>query len=301
LSTTKGMIVKMTNYSKDELIVAVERLKPWYHKIDLGQGVITPGCNFEHAWEPIRRLMDQVDYTGKKVLDIGSFDGMWAFEAEKRGAVVVIATDIMPTALEKFLFCKHVLQSKVIPYYNVAPHNLRERLDVFLEQGVSETGETLDAIFEKGTSLEKFDIIQYFGVMYHVRDPLVNLSQIRNVLADDGLALIETGAVLDTEESIMLFNGTGTLSGSDLRIYDDYSTWWAPSVPCLREMLRASLLEPVESSIQTVFQAKNGNNSIGRTSMYARAKAFRDISDHKYRHYLQKTFMNAGWRPNEIG
>lgn len=77
-----------------ELINQAMKLK-WYHKIDLADGFVTPGYNYEHLWNPIRKEMDSVDYKDKTVLDLGSWDGMWAFEAEKRGAKEVWASDIL--------------------------------------------------------------------------------------------------------------------------------------------------------------------------------------------------------------
>src|SRR5438105_10452129 len=63
----------------------------WVHSIDLGGGLVTPG-----AWPPsplIRAAFNAVDFAGKKVLDVGCWDGLWSFEAERRGAAQVYATD----------------------------------------------------------------------------------------------------------------------------------------------------------------------------------------------------------------
>ena len=64
----------------------------WYHSIRLGNGVVTPGI-FDHvpflSKHPLPERMD-----GMRVLDVGTFDGFWAFEFEKRGAAEVVALDI---------------------------------------------------------------------------------------------------------------------------------------------------------------------------------------------------------------
>jgi tRNA (mo5U34)-methyltransferase len=61
----------------------VEQLK-WVHRIDLGNGIITPG---QWPRNPlISAAFSDIDFSGKKVLDIGCWDGLWAFEAERQGA-----------------------------------------------------------------------------------------------------------------------------------------------------------------------------------------------------------------------
>ncbi len=55
----------------------------WYHSIDLGQGVVTHGT----STPSVRLTDDQLpDFTGRTVLDIGTWDGYYAFLAERRGA-----------------------------------------------------------------------------------------------------------------------------------------------------------------------------------------------------------------------
>lgn len=63
----------------------------WYHTIDVAPGVTTPG------WFDLRHSLDLVpfpDVRGKRCLDIGTFDGFYAFEMERRGAAEVVAVDV---------------------------------------------------------------------------------------------------------------------------------------------------------------------------------------------------------------
>ena len=80
-------------YTTDEIQALVSARSFWYHKINLN-GVITPGYNLDPLWSMIRKIRSSVNYQGKAVLDLASFDGMWAFEAEGAGASSVTATDI---------------------------------------------------------------------------------------------------------------------------------------------------------------------------------------------------------------
>lgn len=75
----------------DEPRSEIAKFPFWYHRIDLllGHGVVTPGHDFEPIWDMIRDTRRFIDYRGKKVLDLASFDEMWAFEAERLGALVV--------------------------------------------------------------------------------------------------------------------------------------------------------------------------------------------------------------------
>ena len=61
----------------------------WYHRIELPHGVVTPGGHPHSA--AAYRVPDRLD--GKRVLDVGAWDGFWTFEALKRGAAEAVAID----------------------------------------------------------------------------------------------------------------------------------------------------------------------------------------------------------------
>lgn len=272
----------------------IKNFRFWYHKINLGDDIITPGLDLEPVWDTIRDCRESFDYRDKRVLDIASFDGMWAFEAEKLGASQVVATDCYLETYHNFLFCKEALGSKVIPYYNVSPYEIFNRLDVFLQENWGNQ-KPYDRMF---------DIVQHFGLLYHLRDPLYTLSQSRSVIKTGGILLIETAAVINEDGSFMLFNG---VPPQKQRIYDDLTTWWAPTIPCLKEMLRASLFEPIEASVK-VLRKENFTNYIAdfvkryfkderyvvsRVCMAAKAVE-PDKYDKEYCRELARTYRNPG-------
>ena len=77
--------------ARQEIRQAVDANPLWYHTLELGEGVITPG------WFDLRSVVDRLpwpDVRGKRCLDVGTFDGFFAFELERRGAAEVVATDI---------------------------------------------------------------------------------------------------------------------------------------------------------------------------------------------------------------
>jgi len=103
----------MKTYLPEEIVKIKNMLKSdftyWYHKIDLGNGIVTPGFNYDPLWDNIRKVRSRIDYQGKTVLDIASFDGLWAFEAEHLGAKTVVATDCLYRTFKNFMFCRDIL------------------------------------------------------------------------------------------------------------------------------------------------------------------------------------------------
>ena len=66
--------------------------RDWYHTLELAPGVVTPGW---FDLRPVAPRLPWPDLTGKRCLDVGTFDGFWAFEMERRGAAEVVAADIL--------------------------------------------------------------------------------------------------------------------------------------------------------------------------------------------------------------
>jgi len=235
---------------RDILQAAVDALAPWYHSIDLGNGIITPGvCALEEQWEQNRQIRNAIDYKDKVVLDLGCADGMWAFEAEEIGARCVVGLDSgqMPKLIERFLLAKIVRCSDVIPVYGASVENLSSALSNVIKYELNG---------------ELFDIVQHLGVLYHMLEPLEGLIQTRACMKKGGRLFLETACYRNEDnEPVMIFN-----SGD--RIYCDETTYWAPSKSCLLAMLRTSGFEPDENNISIVEQPKN----IGRICLTAVAK-----------------------------
>jgi tRNA (mo5U34)-methyltransferase len=266
----------------------------WYHKMELAPGLVTPGFDLEPIWNQIRGVRSKLNYGGKAVLDIASFDGMFAFEAERLGAARVIATDCLYKSFENFLFCREVFSSSIFPYFNVSPYNLSDRLDVYFKER-----------YDDDTADRRFDIVQHLGLLYHLRDPMLSLLQVRSVLKPGGALLIETDFLMDREESVMVFNGLPHFA----RVRDNYSVWWAPSKTCLFEMLEASLFEVDKTSYSEVYfdvpgrpqgrvvgegaQKDTANYRIGRAAVIAYALPF-EKADPKLTAEIQRTYRNPG-------
>lgn len=183
----------------------------WWHRIDLGGGVVTPGADNTRAKLATLRLPE--DLRGKSVLDIGAWDGFFSFEAERRGASRIVAIDASwrgsdggPTKLG----------------FNLARRALGSRVeDMHLSV------EDLDP-----ARLGTFDVVLFLGVLYHVRHPLLSLERVRSVTS--GLLVLETETDARwSRRPALAFYPEGELNG-------DPSNWFAPNEPALLGMLRAA-------------------------------------------------------------
>jgi tRNA (mo5U34)-methyltransferase len=185
----------------------------WWHSIDLGNGRVTPGAHqLEELQENFALFNLPLDLTGKRVLDIGCWDGFYSFEAERRGAQVVAVDCWRP---EKFFVAHQALNSRV-QFHELSVYEVtKERL---------------------GT----FDIVFFLGVLYHLRHPLLALERVCEVTRE--LALIESH-VIDNARSTaypnMEFYELDELGGQ-------YDNWWGPNSECLVRMTRAAGFARVE-------------------------------------------------------
>ena len=180
----------------------------WYHSIELPNGEITPGHQtLEHQRLRLRQFPIPQDLRGKRVLDIGAWDGWFSFEMEKRGASVV-AVDA--THNEKLLQAREWLGSK-IEYCVADVYDLR----------ISDLG--------------VFDIVLFLGVLYHLKHPLLALERVCAMSRD--LVCVESQVMHDAFEPgaipIMEFYETDELGGQ-------FDNWVGPNVACLLAMCRGA-------------------------------------------------------------
>jgi tRNA (mo5U34)-methyltransferase len=156
----------------------VEAVRFWFHTFALNraEGIYTHGAARDHRY---RVSMLPKDFAGMSVLDVGTFDGFYAFLAERRGAERVVGVD-----------------------------NEQYRLWVASRWGVElEGGEGFRAIhrllgsaveyrrmdaFELDRLEERFDLVYCFGILHRVENPLGLLRVLRGRTAKGGTVLVET-------------------------------------------------------------------------------------------------------------
>jgi tRNA (mo5U34)-methyltransferase len=195
---------------------AANRL-PWYHQIDLGDGILTNGKDASR--ERLDRLQ-LPSLEGKSVLDIGAWDGFFSFQAERRGASRVLATDSHAWSGEgygskaAFEFARRTLDSHV------------EDLDI----------DVMDISPER---VGRFDVVFLLGVIYHLRHPLLALERAASVTRE--LLVVETAVDLQglSLPAMVFYPG--------VELSQDPTNWWGPNSTCAIAMLRSCGFRTVQT------------------------------------------------------
>ena len=220
----------------------------WHHRIDLGHGVVTPGLGASQ--EIAEELFPPV--AGRTVLDIGAWDGLYSFRAERKGASRVVALDhyawgvdlVARTAYWDECRARGVLpdhskdetefwRGDTLPGrrgFDIAKRALQSKVEPVVADFMTAD---LDAL---GT----FDVVLYLGVLYHIKEPLAALERVRRVTRE--VAVVETEAVW-----IPGFEDTpmATFFPGD-ELARDYGNWYAPNVAALVGWCRAAGFSSVE-------------------------------------------------------
>ncbi len=190
--------------SAENLRTRVADVGFWWHSIDLGDGVVTPGAKSSAWLEAELARLELGDLRGKSVLDIGAYDGFYSFAAERLGAERVVALDHyvwsadMPgymayrdrqmaagLAVEPVETLPEFWRPDELPGrrpFDLAHEALGSRVEVVV-------GDLLDYDLSE---LGSFDVVLYLGVLYHVRHPLLALEKLAALTR--GTAYIETQA-----------------------------------------------------------------------------------------------------------
>jgi tRNA (mo5U34)-methyltransferase len=157
----------------------------WYHTIDLGDGVITPGEYDTRA--AASRIPLPADLSGRRCLDVGTHDGFWAFEMERRGASEVIAIDLDDP--------RRVDISEPVPELGpelLADRESRPQAFWCAHRALASTVDRRDlSVYDlDGDELGSFDFAFLGTLLLHLREPVRALTAIRKVLAPGGTLLV---------------------------------------------------------------------------------------------------------------
>lgn len=220
----------------------------WYHTIDLGGGVVTPGFIDNRESVPLFGLPD--DLTGKRCLDIGTYDGFWAFEMERRGASEVVGIDV-DSPLDHDV--PRRIRARAIEEAGVEQDDQRrqwshqqaglglqypgEGFQLAKEAlGSKARREVLNVYDLAPARFGMFDVVMISQLLLRLRDPQTIIENIFSVTRD--LAIVAEPYDPDLERlsrPLSEFVGTTVLG-----------VWWRHSIKSMRKMMEVAGFEPVE-------------------------------------------------------
>lgn len=175
--------------TEDEQIKTEINSRCWYHKIPVslpsGEQICTPG------WAPINVDAYRVEpeyITGARVLDIGSWDGFWAFRAWDLGASSVMAIDDFSDDLGKSeCFRRDSKWSNFDLIRSMKPYC----------GGSNITRQTMSVYdLSRAAKPAGFNAIFAFGLLYHLKHPTYALERLLDVAEPDCRLFVES-AILD--------------------------------------------------------------------------------------------------------
>ena len=196
--------------SGEDIRQKVEELGPWFHQIDLGEGLLTrsiapaPGPQpLDHPiprWEKIGEALP-ADLSGMRILDLGSSDGFFSIKMAERGADEIVAIDAAGKAVKRLDWAaQHLGHNSIRPI--------------------------VGDVYRLPADLGTFDFVVMLALLYHVQEPLFCL-EIVSRLSD--VLYLETIADRDEENSHLKLQ----LPREGVNAVPK----WFPTTRCLKDML----------------------------------------------------------------
>ena len=200
----------------------------WYHTLDLGGGVVTPGM-FDHR-PMVERYLLPARLDGKRCLDVGTMDGFWAFEMERRGAAEVVAVDIEDPESLDWPAAQRTAVTKTLDETKGARFELARQA---LGSGVRRQ---MRSVYDLGIDLGEFDLVFCGDLLVHLKDPASAAERLR--------AVCRGSAIVCNPIRRFWFGGRRALA--ELDGIDNFE-WWVTNQAGLERLLRAGGFARVES------------------------------------------------------
>jgi tRNA (mo5U34)-methyltransferase len=227
--------------SQEEIEERVRELGDWFQNIDL-HGIPSAPNHFlgdypAVKWQRFAAAVPE-DLTGKSVLDIGCNAGFYSIEMKRRGASRVLGIDSEPMYLAQGRFAAEVLGMEI---------EFRQL-----------------SVYDLAQLREKFDLVIFMGVLYHLRHPLLALDLIREHVAGDLLLFqsMQRGSQeVGTLTSDYDFWETDVFDRPDFprmhfiekRYAHDPTNWWIPNRACVEAMLRSARFRILQHPEEEVY------------------------------------------------
>lgn len=232
--------------TNQEIREHVQKLGKWFHNINL-LGVETAPDHFlgDYPNVKFKRFAGSIpnDLSGKTVLDIGCNAGFYSIEMKRRGADKVIGIDSDERYLTQARFASRVLGAD-IEFRNMS-------------------------VYDVASLGEKFDVVIFMGLLYHLRHPLLALDLLYENVVKELLVFQSMQRGSDKVEPVMAdydFWQTDIFQRHDFpqmyfiehRYSHDPTNWWIPNRACMEAMLRSSGFEIVERPEPEVYICRRG-------------------------------------------
>ena len=220
-----------------------ERTITWYHTIELPAGP----TNGEYD---LRAAVDKVPWPtsldGARCLDVGTHDGFWAFEMERRGAAEVMATDIATPDLLDWPEPRPELSPEIYEFVaerKAAFHIAKEALDSKVEHRY------LSVYDLDPADVGQFDVVFIGTLLHHLRDPVGALMAMRRVCRGH----LVVSAVVSLSKSALL----PATPVTELLAFPGKPLWAIPNIAGLRRQIESAGFE-VERRGPLHFQPTGG-------------------------------------------
>jgi len=234
-----------SSLTRGEIEARIATVPFWWHSIDVGQGITTPGHKTPTHLAAELKSLRLPDLRKKTVLDIGAWDGFYSFAAERLGAERV-------TALDHFVWSIDLKEHKkyydnciargvspepyeTMPYYKPVELPGKRGFATARElRGSKVESIVADFMNTDLKSIGTFDVVLFLGVLYHMKYPIESLERLAALARE--VAIIETEAVFLPgleEHAFCEYFEKGELN-------HDISNWWAPNQKALVGMCRTA-------------------------------------------------------------
>jgi tRNA (mo5U34)-methyltransferase len=226
------------NPTRDDLAAEVARYR-WYHTIELAPGVVTEGM-FDHR-PAVNRYLLPADLSGMRCLDVGTMDGFWAFEMERRGAAKVIASDVSEV---DDLDWPPRWRAQVEPTLD---ETKRARFALVHEALRSNVERVERSVYDLSDDMGEFDLIFCGDLLVHLKDPITALERIRSVCRGSAIVC----------NPVKRFRLGGRRALAQFDGIEEFQ-WWMLSEASIERMLLATGFAQIECGPRFELPARGG-------------------------------------------
>ncbi len=188
-----------TSFSDDEVQKMFDSVDGWYHYFKIGN-VETTNTRTTMNYQMWISQIIPTDLNGMKILDIGANDGFYSFLCESRGAKRILAIDRnQPELTDTYLKGENVCQYDTI----LKNKKQEERFQVLKKILNSKVDYKVMNVYDLDSINETFDTALFFGVYYHLENPVLAFQKIFPKIND---SLFLSGHIIESKDPIMYLN-----------------------------------------------------------------------------------------------